>query len=117
MEDPPGDGDSLLLGDRFDRRREIAASKLVSPDERAWADPVYAIEDRPALKASWASSITPSSATRRTSRSRIAKLNERYRERTRPAIGKYSLGVPFTERFFDLALGQLTNRRRPATSG
>jgi hypothetical protein len=39
-----------------------------------------------------------------------AKLNAAYRQRYASCQGQYSLGVPFTERFFDLALSERSGR-------
>ena len=46
-----------------------------------------------------------------------ATLNDRYRDRWTTCHRQYSLGVPFTERFFDLALAADDGPTGRATSG
>ena len=103
-------GDSLLHGDtlRPARLSPGVAAGLASRGPTT----LYALEDAGRAGArSSAGSTTPSSATRPTSRPRTRRSTTPTATGTTTCHGKYSLGVPFTERFFDLAA---RGRRRPA---
>jgi len=94
-------GDSLMHGDTFDRR---GYRQEWLPGKEPWSDPLYALEDPAGLglilnRQYHAVVGNPPYIT-----VKDAKLNDRYRARWGTCHRQYSLGVPFTERFFDLTV-------------
>ena len=98
-------GDSLLFGSRWDREGEkVGQETFFETDEENWTPEIYACEDRTAIAEVLGQQyhavvgnppyITPKDKA----------LNQAYRHRyPKTCHQKYSLAVPFMERFFDLA--------------
>jgi hypothetical protein len=102
-------GDSLLHGKRFlIRTREAARMGGEQMDLTPAAQPlrhVYDTEDREALQKLLGRQYHAVVGNPPYIVVRDAALNQAYRNEYGSCSGKYSLGVPFTERFFELALG------------
>ena len=105
-------GDSLLFGSRRNRSGEkVTEQGWFASDEGSWAPEIYACEDKDALEELLGQQYhavvgNPPYITVKDSR-----LNEAYRQRyPRVCHRQYSLAVPFTERFFDLALATENGR-------
>src|SRR4051794_7493493 len=94
-------GDSLMHGDTFDRR---GFRQEWLPNDEPWSDPIYALEDPAGLGAILNRQYHAVVGNPPYITVKDAKLNDRYRARWGTCHRQYSLGVPFTERFFDLAL-------------
>jgi hypothetical protein len=94
-------GDSLMHGDTFDRR---GFRQEWLPSNEPWSDPLYAMEDPAGLGAILNRQYHAVIGNPPYITVKDAKLNDRYRARWGTCHRQYSLGVPFTERFFDLAL-------------
>lgn len=97
-------GDSLLHGARFGLR----ASEGMFEDAAAYADTplahAYAVEDAAMLNRILGRQYHAVVGNPPYITVKDAALNAAYRRRYASCHMKYSLGVPFTERFFDLAL-------------
>jgi hypothetical protein len=96
-------GDSLMHGDKFDRR---GFSQEWLPSGEPWADPIYSIEDPAGLKRVLGRQYHVVVGNPPYITVKDAKVSERYRRRWDTCHKKYSMGVPFTERFFNLSLAQ-----------
>ena len=94
-------GDSLMHGDTFDRR---GFRQEWLPSNEPWSDPLYALEDPAGLGAILNRQYHAVVGNPPYITVKDDKLNDRYRARWSTCHRQYSLGVPFTERFFDLAL-------------
>lgn len=108
-------GDSLLHGKRFHLRSRETASMAgqqipFEPGEDRLRH-VYATEDRQALQAILGRQYHAVVGNPPYIVVRDAALNQAYRNEYGSCSGKYSLGVPFTERFFELALGAGSDSR------
>ena len=96
-------GDSLLFGSRWDRfGKKVKEQAWLASDVESWAPDVYACEDKEAIKEVLGQQyhVVVGNPPYPIVRDRI--LNAAYRERYRTCHQKYSLAVPFSERFFDL---------------
>ena len=96
-------GDSLLFGSRWDRSGETVKEQgWLGTDEESWAPEIYACEDRKAIQEVLCQQyhVVVGNPPYIIVRDRI--LNAAYRDRYRTCHQKYSLAVPFAERFFDL---------------
>ena len=102
-------GDSLMHGDTFDRR---GFRQPWLPNDEPWSDPIYALEDPAGLHAILDRQYHVVVGNPPYITVKDATLNARYRARWATCHRQYSLGVPFTERFFDLALA--SDNGRPA---
>jgi hypothetical protein len=105
-------GDSLLFGSRWNRSGEkVTEQGWFASDEGSWAPEIYACEDKAGLESVLGQQYhvvvgNPPYITVKDSR-----LNDAYRQRyPKVCHRQYSVAVPFTERFFDLALAS-GNRR------
>jgi hypothetical protein len=104
-----GLGDSLYHGARFDRAGHIIAEQLTLPGMEP--DPIYAIEDPPAVARILGRQYHTVVGNPPYVTVKDARLNDIYRHgqretgrlRYKTCHRQYSLGVPFTERFFELA--------------
>ena len=99
-------GDSLLHGQRFEWQGQgIQAGLLDDPISH-----VLEVEDRPLLARIFGQrySVVVGNPPYITVKDKA--LNQAYRDRYPTCHRQYSLGVPFTERFFDLALPAEGNR-------
>src|SRR4051794_7914538 len=94
-------GDSLMHGDTFDRR---GFRQEWLPNDEPWSDPIYALEDPAGLHAILDRQYHAVVGNPPYITVKDATLNSRYRARWTTCHRQYSLGVPFTERFFDLAI-------------
>src|SRR5262249_43019973 len=93
-------GDSLMHGDRFDRR---GFSQEWLPRVEPWPHAVYALEDPENLKRVLNRQYHVVVGTPPYITVKDPKVSERYRKRWDTCHRQYSMGVPFTERFFNLA--------------
>ena len=105
-------GDSLLHGDPPGR-----LAGTISDDEAAARAHGYATEDvekaRALLSRSWHAVVgNPPYIT-----VKDPALRDLYRSRFKTCSGKYSLGVPFTERFFQLAIPETADTERAGYVG
>jgi hypothetical protein len=101
-------GDSLLHGAR---PGDHVALETFFGGEDALADPlkhVYETEDRDALQKILGQPYHAVVGNPPFITAKDKALNEAYRQRFLSCCHKYSLGVPFTELFFDLAIGVAT---------
>ncbi len=94
-------GDSLMHGDHFDER---GFRDQWLPADELWSDPVYALEDPSGLQAILNRRYHAVVGNPPYITVRDSTLNARYRNRWKTWHRQYSLGVPFTERFFNLAV-------------
>ena len=109
-------GDSLLHGDSSTGAG--SASEWLAAASEPWADPIYAIEDpaglerdpRPAVPRRRRQPAVHHGQGRGAQRSATATL-------VQTCHRQYSLAVPFTERFFDLALAADDGHGRPGYVG
>jgi hypothetical protein len=98
-------GDSLLFGSRWNRSGEKAQEqKWFATDEGSWAPEIYACEDKDALQDVLGQQYHAVVGNPPYIIVRDRTLNAAYRDRFSTCHQKYSLAVPFTERFFDLAV-------------
>src|SRR4051794_30077035 len=100
-------GDSLMHGDTFDRR---GFRQEWLPNDEPWSDPIYALEDPAGLQAILNRQYHVVVGNPPYITVKDSTLNGRYRNRWTTCHRQYSLGVPFTERFFDLALAAADGR-------
>lgn len=93
-------GDSLLFGNRWNsdgtKREEVRFL------DDSWAPDIYACEDKEAVKEVLGQQYHVVVGNPPYITVKDSKLNEAYRERYSTCHRQYSLGVPFTERFFNL---------------
>jgi hypothetical protein len=97
-------GDSLLFGSRWDREgNKKSEQQFLGTEEESWAPEIYACEDKDSLSEVLGQQYhaVVGNPPYITVKDRV--LNSAYRERYTACSGKYSLSVPFLERFFDLA--------------
>jgi hypothetical protein len=90
-----------MHGDTFDRR---GFRQEWLPGDEPWSDPLYALEDPSGLGAILNRQYHAVVGNPPYITVKDATLNARYRNRWATCHRQYSLGVPFTERFFDLAV-------------
>jgi hypothetical protein len=102
-------GDSLMHGPKFDRRGH---DEGWLPGMETWADSIYAIDDPDGLKRVLGRQYHAVVGNPPYITVKDAKVSERYRKRWDSCYRQYSLGVPFTERFFNLAMA--ADGTRPA---
>jgi hypothetical protein len=104
-------GDSLLFGTRWNRSGEtVQEQKWFSTDEGSWAPEIYACEDKEGLQEALGQQYHAVVGNPPYIIVRDRTLNTAYRDRFSTCHQKYSLAVPFTERFFDLALASEVGR-------
>ena len=103
-------GDSLLYGDRWTRTGERVAHQPWLSTEESWAPPIYALEQPQELQRILGQQYHVVVGNPPYITVKDAELNAAYRERYGTCHQKYSLGVPFMERLFDLALGPHNGR-------
>jgi hypothetical protein len=113
LKDSPGwgthlaTGDSLLFGSRWNRSGDMVQEQAwFATDEGSWAPKVYACEDKEALEEVLGQQYHAVVGNPPYISVKDSRLNEAYRGRYSTCHRQYSLAVPFTERFFDLALSQ-----------
>ena len=99
-------GDSLLFGSRWNRSGDkVQEQTWFATDEGSWAPEIYACEDKEGLQDVLGHQYHAVVGNPPYITVKDAKLNEAYRQRyPRVCHRKYSVAVPFTERFFDLSL-------------
>ena len=99
-------GDSLLMGTRFAQDQEGDKKQLYfeTEEEGSWAPEIYACEEPLAIKEILGQQyhVVVGNPPYIIVRDRV--LNKAYRELYPTCHQKYSLAVPFMERFFDLAI-------------
>ncbi len=117
LKDAPGwkihlaTGDSLLFGSRWNRSGEkMQEQTWFATDEGSWAPEIYACEDKEALQEVLGRQYHAVVGNPPYITVKDRAINEAYRERYTTCHRQYSLGVPFTERFFDLALASDEDR-------
>jgi hypothetical protein len=101
-------GDSLLFGKRWDTSGQVKSEQkfFETEDEGNWAPDIYACEDRDAITEVLGQQYHVVVGNPPYIIVRDRSLNQAYRNRYSTCSGKYSLAVPFIERFFDLSLNQ-----------
>jgi hypothetical protein len=111
LKDAPGwkvhlaTGDSLLFGSRWNRTGgKVQEQTWFATDEGSWAPEIYACEDKEALQEVLGQQYHVVVGNPPYIIVRDRTLNAAYRDRFSTCHQKYSLAVPFAERFFDLAL-------------
>ena len=98
-----GDRRQPALRSRWNRCGEkIAEQGWLATDEESWAPEVYACEDKAAIQEVLGQQFHVVVGNPPYIIVRDRKLNAAYRERYATCHQKYSLAVPFAERFFDL---------------
>ncbi|QDT95270.1 BREX-2 system adenine-specific DNA-methyltransferase PglX [Gimesia aquarii] len=98
-------GDSLLFGSRWDRDgKKKGEQQFFATDEESWAPEIYACEDKNAISEILGQQYHAVVGNPPYIIVRDRSLNEAYRARYSSCHQKYSLSVPFAERFFDLAI-------------
>jgi len=102
-------GDSLLWG----ARHRVSLPGLEGAGGEAH-EFLYATEDADALRATFERTYAAVVGNPPYITVKDQALNQRYRERYGSCSGKYSLGVPFTELFFELAQPATPATARPA---
>ena len=95
-------GDSLLHGRRFEWQGQGIQGGLLDEDKKH----VYEVEDPEKLERILGQRYHVVVGNPPYITVKDKALNQAYRDKYPTCHRKYSLGVPFTERFFDLALGQ-----------
>jgi hypothetical protein len=99
-------GDSLLFGGRWNRSGDkLQEQNWFATDEGSWAPEIYACEDKDALQDVLGQQYHAVVGNPPYITVKDKSLNEAYRKRYCTCHRQYSLGVPFTERFFELVLG------------
>jgi hypothetical protein len=93
-------GDSWLLGSRWDREGKKRSEFRYLDD--SWAPEIYACEDKEAAEDVLGQQYHAVVGNPPYIIVRDQTLNAAYRDRFTTCAGKYSLAVPFAERFFDL---------------
>jgi hypothetical protein len=103
-------GDSLLFGSRWNRSGEkVTEQGWFASDEGSWAPEVYACEDKDGLESVLGQQYHVVVGNPPYIIVRDRTLNAAYRNRYPTCHQKYSLAVPFAERFFDLCLSATVN--------
>jgi hypothetical protein len=98
-------GDSLLFGSRWTRTGEkVIEQGWLASDEESWAPEIYACEDKEAIQEVLCQQYHAVVGNPPYIIVRDRTLNTAYRERYSTCHQKYSLAVPFAERFFDLCV-------------
>jgi hypothetical protein len=98
-------GDSLLFGNRWDREGKKKSEQMfLGTEEESWAPEIYACEDKEAISEVLGQQYHAVVGNPPYIIVRDRSLNQAYRDRYSSCHQKYSLSVPFAERFFDLAL-------------
>ena len=117
LKDAPGwkihlaTGDSLLFGSRWNRSGDkVQEQTWFATDEGSWAPEIYACEDKDALQEVLGQQYHAVVGNPPYITVRDRTLNEAYRDRYSTCHRKFSLAVPFAERFFDLALAPENGR-------
>ncbi len=118
LKDAPGwtihlaTGDSLLFGSRWNRRGDrVSEQTWFATDEGSWAPEIYACEDREALQEVLGQPYHAVVGNPPYITVKDSSLNAAYRNRYPEVCHRqYSVAVPFTERFFDLALAPENGR-------
>jgi hypothetical protein len=105
-------GDSLLFGSRWNRSGEkVTEQGWFASDEGSWAPQIYACEDKTGLKSVLGQQYHVVVGNPPYITVKDPRLNEAYRQRyPKVCHRQYSVAVPFTERFFDLALASDNER-------
>lgn len=101
-------GDSLLHGSHWDRSGQEIAKQRFLDDE--WVPEIYSCEDPQAIGEILGRQYHAVVGNPPYIQATDASLNQAYRDRYRTCRGKYSLAVPFTERFFEVALSASSSR-------
>ena len=112
LDDAPGwgihlaTGDSLLFGKRWDAAGQTKSEQqfFETVDEGSWAPEIYACEDKDAISIILGQQYHTVVGNPPYIIVRDKSLNQAYRDRYSTCYRSYSLGVPFTERFFDLCV-------------
>ena len=98
-------GDSLLFGSRWDREgKKKGEQQFLGTEEESWAPEIYACEDKDAISEVLGQQYHAVVGNPPYIIVRDRNLNTAYRNRYSTCHQKFSLSVPFAERFFDLAL-------------
>ncbi|MCR9292940.1 MAG: BREX-2 system adenine-specific DNA-methyltransferase PglX [bacterium] len=98
-------GDSLLFGGRWDQEgKKKGEQQFFETDEESWAPEIYACEDKEAISEVLGQQYHAVVGNPPYIIVKDKKLNQAYRQRYSTCHQKYSLSVPFAERFFDLAV-------------
>lgn len=95
-------GDSLLFGNRWERDGTKRAEARYLDD--SWAPEIYACEDKEAISEALGQQYHAVVGNPPYVTVKDKSLGQAYRDRYSTCHRKYSLAVPFTERFFDLCL-------------
>jgi hypothetical protein len=104
-------GDSLLFGNRWDREgKKRGEQQFFETDEESWAPEIYACEDKEAISEVLGQQYHAVVGNPPYITVKDKSLNQAYRDKYLYCHQKYSLVVPFAERFFDLALASNTGR-------
>jgi len=97
-------GDSLLFGNRWDREgKKRVEQQFFATDDENWAPEIYACEDKDAISEVLGQQYHAVVGNPPYITVKDKGLNQAYRTRYMSCHRAYSLGVPFTERFFDLS--------------
>src|SRR5690606_37282359 len=100
-------GDSLLFGSRWNRDgKKKSEQQFLGTAEESWAPEIYACEDKEAISEVLGQQYHAVVGNPPYIIVKDSRLNQAYRERYTTCHRKYSIAVPFTERFFDLSLAQ-----------
>jgi hypothetical protein len=118
LKDTPGwtihlaTGDSLLFGSRWNRTGNKSQDQTwFASDEGSWAPEIYACEDKDALQKVLGQQYHAVVGNPPYITVKDTSLNAAYRNRYPQVCHRqYSVAVPFTERFFDLALAPESGR-------
>jgi hypothetical protein len=98
-------GDSLIFGNRWNRSGgKVVEQAWFATDDESWAPEVYACEDKEAIQEVLSQQYHVVVGNPPYIIVRDRNLNAAYRERYNTCHQKYSLAVPFAERFFDLCI-------------
>ncbi|QGJ70864.1 Type I restriction-modification system methyltransferase subunit [Planctomycetales bacterium 10988] len=104
-------GDSLLFGSRWDREgKKQSEQQFLGTEEESWAPEIYACEDKDAIAEVLGQQYHAVVGNPPYIIVRDRSLNQAYRDRYSSCHQKYSLSVPFAERFFDIALYSANGR-------
>jgi hypothetical protein len=104
-------GDSLLFGSRWTRAGEkVVEQGWLASDEESWAPDIYACEDKEAIQEVLCQQYHAAVGNPPYIIVQDRMLNLAYRERYSTCHQKYSLAVPFAERFFDLCFTNGSDR-------
>jgi hypothetical protein len=100
-------GDSLLFGSRWERNGEkTAEQQFFNTEKESWAPEIYACEDQEAITEVLGQQYHVVVGNPPYIRSFDSARNDAYRKRfSKSTSGKFTLTIPFFERFFELCLG------------